>query len=224
PIIFSFQNYRNHLENLRAFSYWGSHHWIGSGDGARTSPSTSASRQYANRSSSKSRCVAENEANGRHSRISSMLCSAFSRRSCSVPRPPPLSSNAAYISKIAARSSSKAASVRLSFPFLCLQHVRWQPMSTGHSPSQSGDTTIATNSPSQSSGSITSAGGSAGSAAGDTAVASSARCMPLLMAVALEWVGISLSLPSLLSFANENSALAGDGSGDGCPLLSPPNP
>jgi hypothetical protein len=31
--------------------------------------------------------------------------------------------------------------------------------------------------------------------------------MPL-MAVALEWVGISLSLPSLLSFANENSWLA----------------
>src|SRR5262249_62435772 len=111
-----------------------------------------------------------------------------------------------------------------SFPFLWLQHVRWQPMSTGHLPSQSGDTTIATNSPSQSSGSITSAGCPAGSAAGDTAVASSARCMPLLMAGALEWVGISLSLPSLLSFANENSALAGDGSGDGCPLLSPPNP
>src|SRR5262249_3714064 len=41
-----------------------SHHWIGSGDGARTSPSTSASRQYANRSSSNSRCLAENEANG----------------------------------------------------------------------------------------------------------------------------------------------------------------
>src|SRR5262249_1254814 len=53
-----------------------SHHWIGSGDGARTSPSTSASRQYANRSSSNSRCLAENEANGRHSRISSMPSSA----------------------------------------------------------------------------------------------------------------------------------------------------
>src|SRR5262249_55388086 len=57
-----------------------SHHWIGSGDGARTSPFTSASRQYANRSSSNSRCLAENEANGRHSRISSMPSSAWARR------------------------------------------------------------------------------------------------------------------------------------------------